>query len=325
MYCTRYVVLMGKRLVSVALFALLFTSFVVHAGGLSDYFKGGRSISDADDVMLADLVTYYRIHGNVRLGPEHRLSSGVAWRLLIDVRTRAAVPRITWMADRKSLFKANALFDALHGAALVGYDIEDLERRRQELYGWHNGRPPDVAKPPYFIPENVAVTYATSRLVSYVEVERRFVGVMNVDVRGRVLDLEQGQIREIDGCRGSDDGRDFRFGDWLEVCGDAAYERFKALWVDKLRQAVTKARAQGADLSEEASDIPENLKRYSERIALYLTPTGVAVVDKAWGGPRVFKNIVVNPVILPYRDLEPFMKPGPWRDDVLNESRARSP
>jgi hypothetical protein len=182
-----------------------------------------------------------------------------------------------------------------------------------------------VAKPPYFIPENVAVTYATSRLVSYVEVERRFVGVMNVDVRGRVLDLEQGQIREIDGCRGSDDGRDFRFGDWLEVCGDAAYERFKALWVDKLRQAVTKARAQGADLSEEASDIPENLKRYSERIALYLTPTGVAVVDKAWGGPRVFKNIVVNPVILPYRDLEPFMKPGPWRDDVLNESRARSP
>jgi hypothetical protein len=240
--------------------------------------------------------------------------------LLIDARTGAAVPRITWMGDQKSLFKANALFDAVHGAALVGYDVENLERRRQELY--NDGRPPNAIKLPYFVPESVVVTYATSRLVSYVEVKRRLVGSISVDVRGRVLDLERGQITEISGCRNSNDWRDFRFGEWLEVCGDSAYESFKALWGDKLRQAVAKARAQGADLSEAASEIPETLKRYDERIALYLTPTGLAVVDKTWIGPRAFKNVMVNPVILPYRDLEPFMKPGPWRSDMLNQSHA---
>lgn len=185
-----------------------------------------------------------------------------AWRLLIDRRTGAAVPRLTWMREQRSLLKANALFDALHGEALAGYDVEDLERRRQELYAWHNGRPPDMTKPPYSLPEYVAVTYATSRLVSYVEVRRRFVGAEDVDFRGRVLDLERGRIREIEGCVRSDVPqadmwRDFTFGDWLEVCGDAAYDRFKALWLDKLRQAVTTARARGANLSEEVAEIPE--------------------------------------------------------------------
>jgi hypothetical protein len=250
------------------------------------------------------------------------LANGVAWRLLIDIRTGAAVPRLTWTPERKSLLKANALFDALHGEALVGYDIEDLERRRQELYEWHNGRPPDTTKPPYSLPEFVAVTYATSRLVSYIEVRRRFVGSEDVDFRGRVLDLERGRIREIESCVRSDVtqvdmSRDFTFGDWLEVCGDTAYDRFKALWLDKLRQAVTTARARGANLSEDAAEIPENLKIYDERIALYLTPAGLAVVDKTWQGLRTFKGISLSPVILPYRDLEPFLKPGPWRDELL--------
>jgi hypothetical protein len=208
----------------------------------------------------------------------------VAWRLLTDVRTGAAVPRLTWMADRKSLLKANALFEALHGEALVGYDIEDLERRRMELYEWHNGRPPDVTKPPYFVLEKVALTYATSRLVSYVEVSRQFgTSSMSVAVRGLVLDLERGQIKEIEGCRSSD--------------------------------------ARGEKLSEEAGELVETGVRYNNRMALYLTPTGLAVFDKGWCSSTnpdcAFKNVTVNPVILPYRELEPFMKPGPWRDELL--------
>lgn len=318
---------MSKRVnLGMAVAALvLVTATVSWAGGLRDYLNGSQTLATADEGLLADLSKYYRMHGNVRLGPEQRLGNGASWRLLIDIRTGAAVPRMTWMADRKSLLDANALFDALHGAAIVGYDIEDLERRRQELYGWHDGRPPAVAKPPYFVSQTVAVTYATPLLVSYVEVERSVVGSMRNDVRGRVLDLERGQIREIDRCRDSDELRDFRLGEWLEVCGDEAYERFKALWVGKLRQAVTKARSQGADLSEEAGKIPENLDRYNKRIALYLTPAGLAVVNKTWDGLWAFGDITVNPVILSYRDLAPFMKPGRWRDDLLGLSGTTSP
>lgn len=313
---------MNIRLCSVALVALLFVAGAVQAGGLSDYVRGAQTLAAADDALLADLSSYYRLHANVRLGQEQRLGNGTAWRLLIDVRTGAAVPRITWMADRKSLLKANLLLEAMHGAAFVGYDAADLGRRRTELYGWHNGRPPDVAKPPYTIPQMVAVTYATSRLVSYVEVTRNpGESSKHIDVRGLVLDLERGRIEEIEGCRNADDRRDFRLAEWLEVCGDAAYESFKALWVNKIREAVAEARARGAALSEEAGDVPETLRRFDERMALYLTPAGLAVVDKTWGGPRTFNNVVVNPVILPYRELVPFMKPGPWREELLKQGQ----
>jgi hypothetical protein len=315
---------MNIRLFAVAFAALLVvTTAVVQAGGLRDYVRGAETLSAADDALLRDLSTYYQIHANVRLGPEQRLDNGVAWRLLTDVRTNTAVPRIIWMADRKSLRAANVLLEAIHGATLVDYDMRDLDRRRMELYEWHNGRPPRVSKPLYSAPEMIAVTYATSRLVSYVEVTREFdANPRSFNVRGRVLDLERGRIEEIEGCRNADDWRDFRLGEWLEICGDAAYDSFKALWVDKLHQAAKKAQARGANLSDEASEIPETLGRYSERIALYLTPTGLAVVDKTWP-PGAFKNVTLNPIILPYRELQPFMKPGPWRDDVLKQAPSR--
>jgi hypothetical protein len=309
---------MNIRLCGVALVTLLLAAGAVQAGGLRDYVRGAETLSAADDALLADLSGYYRLHANVRLGQEERLSNGTAWRQLIDVRTGSAVPRITWMANRKSLLKANLLLEAIHGAALVDYDIQDLERRRMELYEWHNGRPPNLGKSSYTVPQMVAVTYATSRLLSYVEVTRNpSVNSKGIDVRGLVLDLERGRIEEVEGCRNSDDRRDFRLGEWLEVCGDAAYESFKALWVSKIREAVTKARERGAALTEEAGDVPETLRRFSERIALYLTPTGLAVVDKTWGGPRTFNEITVNPVILPYRELEPFLKSGPWSNELL--------
>lgn len=314
---------MGMRLIKgMALVALLLAAGVTAQaeGGLRQYLAQYRSLSTADASMLADLSRYYHLHASVRLGRELRLENGVAWRLLTDARTGTAVPRLTWIADRNSLLNANGLFDIVHGEALVGYDIQDIERRRLELYGWRDRQPPKMTKPPYVIPKLVAVTYATPRLVSYVEVmERRWeFGLPRIDVRGRILDLEQGQIMEIDACRNSDDGwRDFRLGEWLEVCGDAAYDSFKALWVSKKRDAIARARARGAALSEEAGDVPETLRRFSERIALYLTPTGLAVVDKAWDGLRTFNDITVNPVILTYRELEPFMRPGPWSDELL--------
>ncbi|MDP1840752.1 MAG: hypothetical protein Q8N31_23220 [Reyranella sp.] len=30
-----------------------------------------------------------------------------------------------------------------------------------------------------------------------------------------------------------------------------------------------------------------------------------------------FYDITVNPIVIPYRELEPFMKPGSWRDELL--------
>jgi len=335
----------STKLLGMALVALLpvtLASAISQARGLLDYSGGDQSISDADDALPPDLskyetsayetsAKYYRIHANVRLGREHRLGNGVAWRLLTDVRTGAAAPRITWMADRKSLLKANALFEAIHGGALVYYDERDVERRHDELYGWEYGQPPSfVIKPPYSVQEKIAVTYATSQLVSYVEVGFGVQMIsMDLQIYGRVLDLEQGRIREIEGCGGSDDDwRNFRFGELLDVCEDAAYERFMALWAGKVRQAVATAKVRGDDLSEYCGESMKPLERDSRGIALYLTPAGLAVFNEKWF-PRIakhcaFNDISVNPIILPYRELEPFMKPGPWRDELLKQGGTTS-
>ena len=324
------------RLLGVALVALLLvtvTGAITQARGLRDFLEGCGywAVATADDALLADLSKYYQLHANVRLGREHRLGNGVAWRLLTDIRTGAAAPRITWMADRKSLLKANALFDAVHGDALLEYERLDVQRRYDELYDWQYGQPPFVIKPPYFYPENVAVIYATSRLVSYVEVRREVRMIsMGIDVYGRVLDLEQGRIREIEGCGGSDyDWRNFRFGELLDVCEDAAYESFMTLWADKVRQAIVKAQASGDELSEQCGESMGSLELDSRRMALYLTPAGVAVFNNYWIPNSAkycafYDDITVNPIILPYRELEPFMKPGPWRDELLKQGGTTS-
>ncbi len=93
-----------------------------------------KIVKRADEASRSKLAMYYHTHANVRLGPEHRLANGVAWRLLTDVRTGAVAPRITWMANRESMLLANALFEIIHGAEIIDFDWRDLERRHAELY-----------------------------------------------------------------------------------------------------------------------------------------------------------------------------------------------
>jgi hypothetical protein len=54
---------------------------------------------------------------------------------------------------------------------------------------------------------------------------------------------------------------------------------------------------------------------------LYLTATGLAVhAAKFWPNMArhcLLRESAVNPVIIPYRALEPLMKPGAWRDELL--------
>lgn len=317
---------------SLTVFLMVVMAFAVsQAKGLRDILEGGDTLESANAALLADLAAYYRMHAKVRLGREQRLANGVAWRLLTDVRTLASAPRLTWMPDRRALLAANALFEAAQGADLVDYDRRDLERRHTELYGWEDGHPPVwVIKPPYVIQEMITVTYATSRLVSYIDRAREVRSIsMGLEIRGRVLDLERGRFRAIESCDGSEHvSGNFRFGELLDVCQDEAYARFMALWMDKVRQATTKARANGDDLSVFCADSMEPLVSERRSMSLYLTLTGVAIFNAEWF-PRIarhcaFNDITVNPIILSYRELEPFMKPGPWRDDVLSQGSARS-
>ncbi len=314
---------------------VLVTLMMLFAGATSQAkeprdFVHEKSVKRAE-ASRSKLAEYYRTHARARLGREHRLANGVAWRLLTDVRTGAVAPRITWMPDRESMLMANALFEIIHGGEIIYYDWRDLERRHTELYYWDGGHPPYVIKPPYTVQEKVVVTYATSRLVSYVDVTREVRQIsMGIDVVGGVLDLEQGTINSISSCPGSDyDSSTFRFGELLDVCSDEAYRRFMTLWLGKVRNAIAKARIRGDGRSEQCGESMEPLEKEGRRLALYLTAPGVAVFNQDWWPNSAkyctfYDDLTVNPIVLTYQELEPFMRPGPWRDDILKPDRAIS-
>ena len=316
--------LLGGLLAVVALIAT--ASSATQANSLRDLLEGKVTIATANEKLLSELSAYYRDYAKVRLGQENRLANGVAWRLLTDVRTGLSVPRLTWMPDRDRLNVANALFDARHGELLVRHEQQDIEYRTRMLYDREDGSAPFfVIKPPFYEQVKIAVTYVSSHFVSYVETGMAHsANSFDLQVQGLVLDLDRGKISTIESCKEERESG-FRFGQLLDVCDDRAVEGFLAIWVKKVEAVEKKARDRGDKLSLQCAESNPTLGS-EERISplwitLYLTPNGVAVFNRYWISEIfkhcAFESITVNPVVIPYRELEPFMKPGPWRDELL--------
>src|SRR5688572_17711107 len=92
-----------KALASMAIAALLLCGLPGPAlGQLEASRQPCRDVTCAGEVQLREMLEYYRSHARVRLGRERRVSNGVAWRLLIDMPTGLAIPRITRMPDRQA-------------------------------------------------------------------------------------------------------------------------------------------------------------------------------------------------------------------------------
>lgn len=113
----------------------------------------------------------------------------------------------------------------------------------------------------------------------------------------------------------------FRLGDWLEVCDSKSVARFFALYETNL-EAATKSAAFHRDPYAEyckESMLPPSHRAWD--FNLYLTTKGLAVHTSGFNSHMarhcLRQESAVIPVIIPYRDLEPFMRPGPWRDELL--------
>jgi hypothetical protein len=228
------------------------------------------------------------------------------------------------MPDRDRLNRANALLEAIHGELLVGYEQQYIEWRRTMLYNREDGaRPFFVIGPPFSNQVKVAVTYASSRYVSYVDIGAGHRSVsFDLMVSGRVLGLEQSRIWRVESCKGRDSG--LRFGELLDLCDDESVEQFGAIWTNRVDAAVRKAQDRGDELSNYCAESMRQLNR--DRISpswiqLYLTSGGLAVFNRHWSPNSAkfcaFYDITVNPVVIPYSELKPFMKPGPLRDELL--------
>jgi hypothetical protein len=303
----------------------------------------GRPLSDLSDLSAWRQV--YRDHAKVQLGQERRLANGISWRLLTDVLTGIAWPRITWMPDKHHLQIANEMLEGAHGASIADAralkeELEGVNRRRLAYgltatdYGYGTTQ------------TAIDLTYASSRLLSVIdmEMERSEGNYTGRVIRGLNFDLEQRKVFRIEPCPGhnaahgnsaEDRSHDykFRFGELLDVCEESAYQKFRRLVLDYAERAARKADPR-RDVHVEAClhhyikyrpDVyfgePEDI-RYNEDMVLYLTFAGLAVhftyffPEADMGGCALFRT-VLNPVVVPYQELQAFMRPGAWRDEVL--------
>lgn len=283
------------------------------------------------DLAMVDwLADYYAGRVQRRWGSEQRLPGGVVWRLETDAATKLGLPRIVAMPDGAAMRKANRLLDALRGCLLLadadGHDMDHAPGPSEEPYdfSWQaqrHGRPMDQ-------PERlVNLTYASSRLVSFSQVHIAWTRPQwTIALIGVVLDLEQDRMVSVTGCDDAhypfslSDG--FRLGDFLEVCDEDAHARFIAVW-ERALSAVEQTPLYRQLAGEEVCRLrwPGDDGIGNFRYSLSLTSAGLAMYIGHWW-PTIARHCMVepspfNPLIIPWQELQSFLRPGSWYDELL--------
>ena len=280
---------------------------------------------------------HYRAHVRVRLGPERRLSNGVAWRLFVDAATGLAVPRITWMPDRRAMRTANRIFDGLQGADSIDYADSAAEWQKTHEEAAREGLSFMILRDNFIIRERVALTYATSRFVSYFTVDEYATRGMSKSPMpdGWIIDLEQEKSLDKVTCQQEDgspspgwlgQGMKFRVEGFLEVCDTESITAFVALYNKHLELATKTAAFRRDPYAEYCKEELVPLALLGPAgwyLDVYLTTRGLAVhlseFSSHAGRNCLRQASAVIPVIIPYRELEPFMQPGPLRDELLQK------
>ncbi len=272
--------------------------------------------------------TFFSANARIRLGPEQRLLNGVSWRLLTDLGTGIAMPRVTWMPNKRRLSAANRLLDIEQGGDMF-----------REIDQWHiveleNDVRRQLGAPPLDIKHSleqrdVGLTYVGARFMSIME----GMLVYPMGSRGQTLlsgmtfDLETGHMAEVTACPGSKkpyavsadpDTFFFQYGNWLPLCDRESYRKFIAVVKENAdRSARSLPPRNESDMTRCAISAEWPLIDEEREFILYLTHDGLAVHVSARQCP--LERTVDNPVIVPYRQLEPFMQPGALKDELLSD------
>jgi hypothetical protein len=251
------------------------------------------------------------------------------------------------MPEAQSILTANRMLEMAHGGALLFSRL--MGHRLDEINEWAReaGSTPFQYDRPV-VQTDVGLTYATSTLVSVVDlgyVEHEGTGVPRI-IRGLTFDLRTKQMFRIEACPGSDiaygsevygangitaDGKYsikvpgnslFQFGKLLWVCDRESYLKFVELLTAKAARVAEQTAGSKDPAVEWCSEKAGPFIGEDQEIVLYLTFNGLAVHNTEYrpNAARSYCTLQrsqVNPVILPYRELQPFMIPGAWRDELL--------
>lgn len=261
---------------------------------------------------------FYRSFAKPVRGQIQQVSEANAWVLETDTRTKIAYPRVVRLARNGSTNEVNTALAAIHGR-MIRWALES-----DQLVARNRGG--DVQEPGSASMQTAAkVTYFSAKYLSIVELGvEKTGGIAQMPfARGVMIDIERGNVFSVKAC-GPDRGRPmFVFGNLLAVCTESALAAFLDLW---------KAHAHTLETEVPSGIVPAGLEVCRLRMlayidkpsifSLYLTNAGLAV-HYVWSVSNGENQCVeeehnpFNPVIIPYRELEPLMRPGSLRDELL--------
>jgi hypothetical protein len=316
--------LIRRLLCIVTLAGLMTLGQRAHADECTDPTAGGPGTSTW-------LEAFHQRHFQPIPGAERRLPNGVAWRVVIDATTRLAQLRITWMADRWTMARANRYFDRVMACTMINYYGRAMKayayHREGEEIPFHGSVPGGYIESPV---ERLTLSYATPRLVSGfgVDVDYQYAKPA-ISLWSFVFDVENERNVEIEACSPLDGpftlATPFRIGRILDLCDPAAHAAFVALWSDRIgalaQTAFYRKHAGTLYCAEHRLDLAPPRFRFA---TYALTEQGLAV-HTGYLDPSsqrcLLEKSPFNPVIVPWRDLEPWLVPGPLRDELLRQRR----
>ncbi|MBV8193808.1 MAG: hypothetical protein JO339_41770 [Alphaproteobacteria bacterium] len=191
------------------------------------------------------------------------------------------------------------------------------------------------------IQTDVGLTYASTTLMSVVDlgyVRSGGTGTWAI-IRGLSFDLAAKRMFGMEKCPDSHVGYGeveftvdkpglyqprnylFQFGPLLRVCDHEANAKFVALLTHK---SVLVGKQTAASKDPRVRRCREAENRGYEDLVLYLTFNGLAVHTTTFGSTAdnsycSLQRSLANPLIIPYRELEAFMIPGPLTDELLRQ------
>ena len=244
------------------------------ARDFADGWEGGywADMAVSDPIPSKDTWrAYYATDARLRSGPEKQSANGVRWRLATDRRTGIAMPSNHLDARQQEAgHRQPAAGDSAGGAMLFarkeqaslrayakdyaengpGWPVskEDYERRRKTLQ--------DMMKEPLVEQTDVALTYASARFVSLIDLgfinkiegtylPRIIRGVNFVTSSGDRFSRWKPAPKAASNVRAPSTTQLFRFADLLDICDQASLEQFEALVEavdDRIRAATADSR-----------------------------------------------------------------------------------
>jgi hypothetical protein len=178
---------------------------------------------------------------------------------------------------------------------------------------------------------DIALTYASTSFVSLIDlgfinkIEGTYLPRI---IRSVTLDLERRQIFTMEACPEGSFKRPnsiynplFRFAGLLDICDQASLEQFEAL-VEAADDRIRAAMANSEDPSFE--DCRWASIKCEQTFVVYLTADGLAVHLTVFSPNAANRSCPLtlsrrNPLIVPYSELQPLMKPGALREELLKK------